>query len=103
MVILHNPYSGGVMTVDVSKVGRLLQQGWVQQGPGENAVAVVPLGQDEVKEREPAPNVAVAGDDVPKGNATRAVWRDYAEGMGIDTDGMTRAEIRAKVEEETKG
>ena len=99
MVILRNPYSGGVMTVDVSKVGRLLQQGWVQQEPDENAVAVVPLGQDEIKEREPAPNVAVAGDGVPKGNASRAVWRDYAESLGIVTDGLTRAQLREAVQE----
>ena len=101
MVILRNPYSGGVMTVDVSKVGRLLELGWVYDQPPGLVDEVVPLGQETVSPVKPPEVTTVEG--APKGNASRAVWRDYAEGMGIDTDGMTRAEIRAKVEEETKG
>ena len=97
MVIMRYPYTGVLVTVDVSKVGRLRATGWilVEEQPVE---AVAPLGAETVGSPE-APMQAPAQSTEPKGSASRAAWRDYADTLGIKTGGMTRAEIRDAVKE----
>ena len=58
----------------------------------EPETVVVEAEPETVVEPEPAPGA-------PKGNASRAAWRDYADTLGIKTGGMTRAEIRDAVKE----
>ena len=58
----------------------------------EPETVVVEAEPETVVEPEPAPGA-------PKGNASRAAWRDYADSLGIKTGGMTRAEIRDAVKE----
>ena len=58
----------------------------------EPETVVVEEEPETVVEPEPAPGA-------PKGNASRAAWRDYADTLGIKTGGMTRAEIRDAVKE----
>lgn len=36
-------------------------------------------------------------DDAPAQSATKAEWEDYAASKGVDTDGMTKAEIIAAI------
>lgn len=94
MVIMRYPYTGGLVTVDVSKVGRLRAAGWilVEEQPVEPAA---PLGAETVESPMQEPSQSTE----PKGNASRAAWRDYADSLGIKTGGMTRAEIRDAVKE----
>lgn len=58
----------------------------------EPKTVVVEAEPETVVEPEPAPGA-------PRGNASRAAWRDYADSLGIKTGGMTRAEIRDAVKE----
>ncbi len=58
----------------------------------EPETVVVEAEPETVVEPEPAPGA-------PRGNASRAAWRDYADSLGIKTGGMTRAEIRDAVKE----
>ena len=51
---------------------------------------------------EPSPQASDTPEETtgaPKGNASRAAWRDYADTLGIKTEGMTRADIRDAVKE----
>lgn len=44
------------------------------------------------------PAEKAGGSDVPTQSDTKAVWVDYAEARGVDTDGLTKDEIIAAVE-----
>lgn len=67
---------------------------------GYRVVAESPTVATNVEQRtvEPAVrNDSPTSPDAPKGNATRAAWREYAESLGVKTEGLTRAQIRDAV------
>lgn len=101
MVIMRNPYSGGLMTVGISEVERLVRLGWVTFDETPTPRQSSHTGNDVSEEGTPAVSDSETNLDTiegaPKGNATRAAWRDYATSLGVNTEGMTRAEIREAV------
>lgn len=48
-------------------------------------------------ERTPEPTEAPDDGAVPKGNASRREWADYAESLGIDPGALTRDELKDAV------
>lgn len=96
MVTMRSPYTGGVVTVSVSQVEQLVRAGWMVEESSAPAPVAPPRVLAEPKEEE---HETVPVGDEPKGNASRAAWRDYAVSLGIDVEGLNRAQIRDMVTE----
>lgn len=76
MAELRSPFDGGVIDVPDSLVDRYTAAGWVS-------------GKKPAKD---------AGDGAPKGNASREVWAEYADTLGVEYEAdASRDDIRAAV------
>lgn len=76
-----NTASGAVAHVD-DVTAALLGSQWQVEAAAAAEPAPAPA----------APVVEVSG--APKGSASRRVWAEYAESLGIDPGGLTRAQLQ---------
>lgn len=84
-------------------VAEMVEKGWelvpgvsLPSGGGGHTPDPEPVKKPNPKPVE-APEVKV-----PAKSASRAIWREHAEGLGIDVSGMTRAQIQAAVADLTE-
>lgn len=98
MVTLIYPATGIEVTADASNVEGLLAAGFIQTGepaadPSPEAEVVEADTDEDVEDTAPSEPAA------PALSASRKVWAEYAQSLGLETEGLKRDEIRDLVAE----
>lgn len=85
---IKNPDSGQVKFAQDWELDSYKEQGWVvDESATQDADGVNKNPDSGDLEAE------LADDGKPAQSATKAEWEDYARSQGVDTDGMTKADI----------
>lgn len=92
---MRNEESGQVRFAQDWEVDSFKEQGWVvDESATQDADGINKNPDSGNLEAELAAYQADKADDAkPAQSATKAEWEDYARSQGVDTDGMTKADI----------